>query len=164
MTKNYREAYGLHATNGILFNHESPRRGVEFVTRKITSQAAKIKLGLENKIRLGNLEAQRDWGHAQEYVNGMWLMLQRDDPGDCVLGTGKCHSVRTFLEITFNYVDLDPYEYLEIDEEFYRPAEIVMLQADASKAKKLLKWTPQISLEALIQEMVDKDLELYASA
>ncbi len=163
LTKNYREAYGLHATNGILFNHESPRRGLEFVTRKITSQAAKIKLGLENEIRLGNLEAKRDWGHAKEYVNGMWLMLQRDEPGDYVLGTGKCRSVREFLEIAFNYLDLDPYEYLVVDEEFYRPAEIVLLQADASNAKKILNWSPKISLESLIREMVDKDLELYSS-
>jgi GDPmannose 4,6-dehydratase len=163
LTKNYREAYGLHATNGILFNHESPRRGVEFVTRKITSQAAKIKLGLENKIKLGNLDAKRDWGHAKDYIEGMWLMLQQKKPGDYVLGTGSCHSVREFLEIAFGYLDLDPYRYLEIDEEFFRPAEVVLLQADASKAKKVLKWTPKKSFETLIQEMVEKDLELYSS-
>jgi GDPmannose 4,6-dehydratase len=163
LTKNYREAYDLHATNGILFNHESPRRGLEFVTRKITSQAAKIKLGLENKIRLGNLDAKRDWGHAKDYIEGMWLMLQQKHPGDYVLGTGSCHSVREFLEIAFGYLDLDPYRYLEIDEEFFRPAEVVLLQADASNAKKVLKWTPKISFETLIQEMVEKDLELYSS-
>lgn len=163
LTKNYREAYGLYATNGILFNHESPRRGVEFVTRKITSQAAKIKLGLENKIRLGNLDAKRDWGHAKDYIEGMWRMLQQKKPGDYVLGTGSCHSVREFLEIAFSYLDLDPYRYLEIDEEFFRPAEVVLLQADASNAKKILKWAPKISFEALIQEMVEKDLELYSS-
>ena len=164
LTKNYREAYGLHATNGILFNHESPRRGLEFVTRKITSQAAKIKLGLDNKIKLGNLDAKRDWGHAKDYVEGMWRMLQQKKPGDYVLGTGSCHSVRDFLEIAFDYLDLDPYRYLEIDEEFFRPAEVVLLQADASNAKKVLKWTPKISFESLIQEMIEKDLELYASA
>ena len=163
LTKNYREAYGLHATNGILFNHESPRRGVEFVTRKITSQAAKIKLGLEKKIKLGNLDAKRDWGHAKDYVEGMWLMLQQKNPGDYVLGTGSCHSVREFLEIAFGYLDLDPYRYLEIDEEFFRPAEVVLLQADASNANKVLKWRPKISFETLIQEMVEKDLELYSS-
>ena len=163
LTRNYREAYDLHATNGILFNHESPRRGVEFVTRKITSQAAKIKLGLENNIRLGNLDAKRDWGHAKDYVEGMWLMLQQNNPGDYVLGTGRCHSVREFLEIAFGYLDLDPYKYLEIDEEFFRPAEVVLLQADASHAKKVLKWKPKASFENLIQEMVEKDLELYSS-
>jgi len=163
LTKNYREAYGLHATNGILFNHESPRRGLEFVTRKITSQAAKIKLGLENKIKLGNLDAKRDWGHAKDFIEGMWLMLQQKKPGDYVLGTGRCHSVREFLEIAFGYLDLDPYRYLEIDEEFFRPAEIVLLQADASNAKKVLKWTPKTSFETLIQEMIEKDLELYSS-
>ena len=163
LTKNYREAYGLHATNGILFNHESPRRGLEFVTRKITSQAAKIKLGLENKIKLGNLDAKRDWGHAKDFIEGMWLMLQQKKPGDYVLGTGNCHSVREFLEIAFGYLDLDPYRYLEIDEEFFRPAEIVLLQADASTAKKVLKWAPKISFDTLIQEMIEKDLELYSS-
>ena len=163
LTKNYREAYGLHATNGILFNHESPRRGVEFVTRKITSQAAKIKLGLENKIKLGNLDAKRDWGHARDYIEGMWRMLQQKKPGDYVLGTGRCHSVREFLETAFGYLDLDPYKYLEIDKEFFRPAEVVLLQADASNAKKVLKWEPKISFENLIQEMVEKDLKLYSS-
>jgi GDPmannose 4,6-dehydratase len=161
LTKNYREAYGMHASNGILFNHESPRRGLEFVTRKITTQAVKIKLGLENKIKLGNMDAKRDWGHAREYVKGMWLMLQQDEPDDYVLGTGECHSVKEFLEITFNYLDLDPYEYLEIDEQFFRPAEVVLLQADASKAMNTLDWTPAVSLEEMIQEMVDSDLNLY---
>jgi GDPmannose 4,6-dehydratase len=161
LTKNYREAYGLHSSSGILFNHESPRRGIEFVTRKITSYAAKIKLGLEDKIKLGNLEAKRDWGHAREFVKGMWLMLQQDEPGDYVLGTGECHSVKEFLEIAFSYMGLDPYEYLEIDKRFYRPAEVVLLQADASNAGKKLGWTPNISFENMIKEMVEKDFEFY---
>ncbi len=163
LTKNYREAYGLHASSGILFNHESPRRGLEFVTRKITSHAARIKLGLEKKIRLGNIDAKRDWGHAKEYAKAMWLMLQQEKPDDYVIGTGKCHSVREFLDVAFNYLDLDPYEYLEIDETFYRPSEVMLLQANASKAKKILGWENTISLEALIKEMVDNDLSLYAS-
>lgn len=161
LTKNYREAYGLHASNGILFNHESPRRGLEFVTRKITTHAAKIKLGLENKIKLGNLEAKRDWGHAREYVKGMWMMLQQDTPDDYVLGTGQCHSVKDFLEISFKYLDLDPYEYLEIDDQFFRPSEVVLLQADASKAKSNLNWTAGVSLQDMIEEMVDSDLNIY---
>ncbi len=163
LTKNYREAYGLHASSGILFNHESPRRGLEFVTRKITSHAARIKLGLEKKIRLGNIDAKRDWGHAKEYVKAMWMMLQQEKPDDYVIGTGKCHSVREFLEVAFNYLDLDPYEYLEIDETFYRPSEVMLLQANASKAKKILGWSNTISFEALIKQMVDNDLNLYKS-
>lgn len=164
LTKNYREAYGIHASSGILFNHESPRRGVEFVTRKITSHAAKIKLGRENKIKLGNLDAKRDWGHAREYVKGMWLMLQQDEPSDYVMGTGECHSVREFLEIAFNYLDLDPYAHLEMDDRFYRPAEVVLLQADASTARKKLNWFPKTSFEALIKEMVDNDLDFYSQS
>ena len=163
LTKNYREAYGIHASSGILFNHESPRRGLEFVTRKITSHAARIKLGLEQKIRLGNIDAKRDWGHAKEYVKAMWLMLQQEKPDDYVIGTGKCHSVREFLKIAFNYLELEPYEYLEIDEAFYRPSEVMLLQANALKAKKILGWSNTISFESLIKEMVDNDLNLYAS-
>jgi len=158
LTKNYREAYGLHASSGILFNHESPRRGVEFVTRKITSNAARIKLGLEKKIKLGNLDAKRDWGYAGEYVEAMWIMLQQDKPDDYVVGTGKCHSVKEFLEAAFSYVGLDPYKYLEIDETFYRPSEVMLLQADASKAEKKLGWRPKMSFEELVKIMVDEDL------
>ena len=158
LTKNYREAYGLHASSGILFNHESPRRGVEFVTRKITSNAARIKLGLEKKIKLGNLDAKRDWGYAGEYVEAMWIMLQQDKPDDYVVGTGKCHSVKEFLEAAFSYVGLDPYKYLEIDETFYRPSEVMLLQADASKAGKKLGWRPKMSFEELVKIMIDEDL------
>ena len=158
LTKNYREAYGLHASSGILFNHESPRRGVEFVTRKITSNAARIKLGLEKKIKLGNLDAKRDWGYAGEYVEAMWIMLQQDKPDDYVVGTGKCHSVKEFLEAAFSYVGLDPYKYLEIDETFYRPSEVMLLQADASKAEKKLVWRPKMSFEELVKIMVDEDI------
>jgi GDPmannose 4,6-dehydratase len=163
LTKNYREAYGMHASNGILFNHESPRRGLEFVTRKITSHAAQIKLGLLPKIKLGNLDAKRDWGHAREYVEGMWRMLQQERSGDYVLGTGRSHTVRQFLEMAFDHLGLDPYKYLEIDKAFYRPAEVIILQADASRAKEHLGWEPQISLEALIQEMVDNDLRALSA-
>lgn len=163
LTKNYREAYGLHASSGILFNHESPRRGLEFVTRKITSHAARIKLCLENKIKLGNIDAKRDWGHAKEYVKAMWLMLQQEKPDDYVIGTGKCYSVRDFLETAFNYLELNPYEFLEIDKTFYRPSEVMLLQANESKARKILGWSNTISFESLIKEMVDNDLNVYAS-
>lgn len=162
LTKNYREAYGLHASSGMLFNHESPRRGIEFVTRKITSHAARIKLGLENKIQLGNLDARRDWGYAREYVEAMWMMLQQEKPDDYVIGTGECHSVKEFLEIAFNYLELDPYKYLEIDETFYRPSEVMLLQANASKAKKMLGWSPQVSFEELVKLMVNEDLKKYS--
>jgi GDPmannose 4,6-dehydratase len=162
LTRNYREGYGMLTFSGILFNHESPRRGGEFVTRKISSSAAKIKLGLENKIRLGNLEAKRDWGHAKDYVNAMWLMLQQDEPEDYVIATGISHSVEEFLEAAFNYVDLDYRDYLVLDENLYRPAEVKLLQGDASNARKKLNWSPMISFEELIKEMVDGDLEWYA--
>jgi GDPmannose 4,6-dehydratase len=164
LTKNYREAYNIHASNGILFNHESPRRGLEFVTRKISSHAARIKLGIEKKIKLGNLDAKRDWGHAKEYVKAMWMMLQQEEPDDYLIATGECHSVKEFLEIAFDYLDLDPYEYLEIDEAFYRPSEVYQLQGNAKKAKKILGWEYNISFESLIKEMVDNDLELYESS
>ncbi|MCP4667339.1 MAG: GDP-mannose 4,6-dehydratase [Deltaproteobacteria bacterium] len=160
LTLNYREAYGMHASSGILFNHESPRRGFEFVTRKITSYAARIKYGLEKQIRLGNIEAERDWGHAREYVQAMWRMLQQDEPDDYVVATGECHSVREFLEIAFQHVDLDPYEYLEIDEALYRPADVFLLRGDSTKASEKLEWKHDISFKDLICEMVESDMKL----
>ena len=162
LTRNYREAHGLFAVSGIFFNHESPRRGFEFVTRKITSSAAKIKLGLEQTIKLGNLNAKRDWGHAKDYVKAMWLMLQQDEPDDYVIATGKCHSVREFLEVAFSYVGLDYRDYIVIDKSLYRPAEVYMLQGNASKAHKKLGWTSSISFEDLVKEMVDNDLNIYS--
>ena len=163
LTRNYREAYGLFALSGILFNHESPRRGGEFVTRKISSAAAKIKLGKENEIRLGNLEAKRDWGHSRDYVSAMWLMLQEDEPDDYVIASGESHSVRDFLEAAFNYVDLDYRDYFIIDDKLYRPSEVNILQGDASKAREKLGWSPTVSFEELIKEMVEGDLEWYAN-
>jgi GDPmannose 4,6-dehydratase len=162
LTRNYREAYGLFALSGILFNHESPRRGAEFVTRKISSGAVKIKLGIEKEIRLGNLEAKRDWGHARDYVKAMWLMLQQDEPEDYVIATGKSHSVLAFLEHAFSYLNLDFNDYLVMDKKLYRPSEINILQGDASKARKNLGWSPAISFEELVREMVDSDLEWYS--
>jgi len=162
LTRNYREAYGLHDSSGILFNHESPRRGYEFVTRKITTYAAKIKLGIENKIKLGNLDAKRDWGHAKEYVKAMWSMLQQDKPDDYVIATGECHSVREFLETAFNHVGLDPYDYLEQDNSLFRPSEVFVLQGDASKAKQKLGWENKIKFESLVKEMVESDLKLFS--
>jgi len=162
LTRNYREAYGLFALSGILFNHESPRRGAEFVTRKISSAAAKIKLGIENEIHLGNLEAQRDWGHAHDYVRAMWLMLQQDEPEDFVIATGKSRSVREFLETAFSYVELDFNDYLLMDEQLYRPSEVNILQGDASKAHQKLQWVPETSFEDLVREMVDSDMEWYS--
>jgi GDPmannose 4,6-dehydratase len=162
LTRNYREAYGMFALSGILFNHESSRRGPEFVTRKITSGAAKVKLGIENEIRLGNLEAKRDWGHADDYVKAMWLMLQQDEPEDFVIATGESHSVLEFLETAFNYLGLDYRDYLNLDERLYRPSEVHILQGDASKARQKLGWQPNISFEELVREMVDSDLEWYS--
>ena len=162
LTRNYREAYGLFALSGILFNHESPRRGAEFVTRKITSSVAKIKLGIDNEIRLGNLDARRDWGHAHDYVRAMWLMLQQDDPEDFVIATGKSRSVREFLGTAFGYVGLDYNEYLSIDDQLYRPSEVNILEGDASRANQKLQWFPEISFEELVQEMVDSDMEWYS--
>lgn len=159
LTMNYREVYGLHASSGILFNHESPRRGFEFVTRKICSQVAKIKLGIEKKIKLGNLEAKRDWGHAKEYVKAMWLMLQQEAPDDYVIATGNLHSVRDFLELAFDYVGLDPYKYLEIDENLYRPSECFALTGNASKAKRKLGWQNTLDFESLVKDMVENDLK-----
>jgi GDPmannose 4,6-dehydratase len=162
LTRNYREAYELFALSGILFNHESPRRGGEFVTRKITSAAAKIKLGIENEIRLGNLDARRDWGHALDYVRAMWLMLQQDEPDDFVIATGNSRSVREFLQTAFRCVGLDYKDYLVIDEKLYRPSEVNVLEGDVSKAHQTLKWFPEISFEGLVQEMVDSDLDWYS--
>ena len=161
LTRNYREAYDLFALSGILFNHESPRRGAEFVTRKISAAAAKIKLGLEKEIRLGNIEAKRDWGHAQDYVRAMWLMVQQDQPDDYVIATGQTRTVKEFVEAAFGYVDLDYRDYLTIDKKLYRPSEVHVLQGDASKAHKKLKWKPSISFEALVKEMVEGDLKWY---
>jgi GDPmannose 4,6-dehydratase len=160
ITVNYRESYGLHATSGILFNHESPRRGVEFVTRKITHHVAKIKLGLANELRLGNLDAQRDWGFAGDYVQAMWMMLQQDLPADYVIATGVTHSVQRFLELAFACVNLDWHDYVIQDPRFMRPAEVDLLVGDASKAGRELGWEPSVSLEALVEMMVNADLEM----
>ncbi len=161
ITVNYRESYNLHATSGILFNHESPRRGLEFVTRKITWHAAAIKHGLKRELRLGNLDAERDWGYAEDYVRAMWLMLQRDDPQDYVIATGESHSVRECCEVAFDEAGLDDFmEYVEIDPTFVRPAEVDHLIGDASKAERELGWKPDTSFEELIRLMTRADLEL----
>jgi GDPmannose 4,6-dehydratase len=159
LTRNYREAYNLYALSGILFNHESPRRGLEFVTRKVTSAVAKIKLGLAKELRLGNLEAKRDWGYAGDYVQAMWLMLQQDEPEDYVVATGETHSIRELVELAFSYVGLDWKDYVIVDEILYRPAEIYELRGDFSKAKEKLGWKPTVSFKELIQMMMDSDLE-----
>ena len=161
LVRNYREVYGLFAVNGILFNHESPRRGFEFVTRKISSHAAKIKLGLTRELRLGNLDARRDWGHAKDYIKAMWMMLHADSPEDYVIGIGESHSVREFVEIAFDYLELDYRECVVTDEKFYRPAEIYNLVADASKAKSKLGWSSNYRFIDLVQEMVESDLRLF---
>ncbi len=158
ITVNYRESYGLHATSGILFNHESPRRGLEFVTRKITWHAAAIKLGHDIKLRLGNLDAERDWGYAGDYVRAMWLMLQQDEPEDFVVATGVAHSVRECLQIAFDHAEVPIDDHLVIDPTLMRPAEVEHLVGDATKARQVLGWEPQISFEALIRMMVDADL------
>ena len=159
ITVNYRESYDLFTVSGILFNHESPRRGIEFVTHKITHGVARIKLGLSNELRLGNLEAHRDWGYAGDYVRAMWMMLQRDDPKDFVIGTGKTHSVREFCEIAFGYAGLDYKDFVVQDPRFYRPAEVDSLVADPTKANTKLGWEPSINFERLIHMMVDADLK-----
>jgi GDPmannose 4,6-dehydratase len=159
LTRNYREAYHLFACSGILFNHESPRRGYEFVTRKISNAVAKIKLGLSKELKLGNLEAKRDWGFAGDYVKAMWLMLQQGKPDDYVIATGETHSVKEFVELAFNHVGLDYQDYLKVDEIFYRPAEVHLLKGDYSKGKKILGWEPTVSFKELIQMMVDADME-----
>jgi len=160
MVRNYREGYNLFACNGILFNHESSRRGETFVTRKITRGIAGIIAGKEKKIYLGNLEAKRDWGYAPDYVEAMWLMLQQEVPEDYVIGTGETHSVKEFLEEVFNYVGLDWKEYVEIDPRYFRPTEVELLLADSSKARKELGWSPRITFKELVKIMVDSDLEL----
>jgi GDPmannose 4,6-dehydratase len=159
ITVNYRESYDLFAVSGILFNHESPRRGLEFVTRKITHGVARIKQGLDKELRLGNLESRRDWGFAGDYVKAMWMMLQRDDPEDFVVGMGETHSVGEFCEIAFSHVDLDWQEFVVQDPEFYRPAEVDVLVADPQRATKVLKWKPDVDFKGLVQMMVDADME-----
>ncbi|MGD9306448.1 MAG: GDP-mannose 4,6-dehydratase [Desulfobacterales bacterium] len=158
LTRNYREAYGLFALSGILFNHESPRRGYEFVTRKVTGTVAKIKLGLANELRIGNLEARRDWGYADDYVKAMWLMLQQDEPDDFVIATGETHTVKELIEIAFGHLDLNWEDYVVVDQDFYRPAEIYELKGDAGKAIEKLGWKPSVSFENMIMLMVDEDL------
>lgn len=158
ITINYRESYNLHATSGILFNHESPRRGLEFVTRKISHQAARIKLGLASELRLGNLDARRDWGFAGDYVQAMWLMLQQDQPDDFVIATGETHSVEQFLDVAFEHLDLDWREYVVQDERYMRPAEVDLLVGDPSKAGRILGWEPRVSFAELVKMMVDADL------
>jgi GDPmannose 4,6-dehydratase len=159
LTQNYREAYDIFALSGILYNHESPRRGYEFVTRKISSHVAKIKLGLEKELKLGNLEAKRDWGHAKEYVYAMWLMLQQSKPMDYVIATGKSHSVREFCDIAFSHAGLNYLDYVSIDQRFYRPAEVDILLGNASLANINLGWEPKVSFEKLAVEMVEEDLK-----
>jgi GDPmannose 4,6-dehydratase len=158
MTINYRESFGFHASNGILFNHESPLRGIEFVTRKITDGVARIKMGLAKTLALGNLDAKRDWGHARDYIKAMWLMLQQDNPDDYVVATGRTTSVREFCRLAFEYVGLKANDHIIIDERFLRPAEVDLLLGDATKARQKLGWVPETSLEQLVVEMVDADL------
>ncbi len=157
LTRNYREAFHLHASSGILFNHESPRRGYEFVTRKITSAVARIKAGRSNELRLGNLEAQRDWGHAREYVEAMWLMLQQPAPGDYVVATGETHTVREFVELAFATAGLDYRDFVRTDDTLFRPAEVNILQGDAAKARRVLGWEPRIRFQELVREMTAAD-------
>jgi GDPmannose 4,6-dehydratase len=164
ITVNYRESFNLFAVSGILFNHESPRRGLEFVTRKITDAVARIKLGLQHELRLGNLEARRDWGFAGDYVDAMWRMLQLDEPDDFVIGTGQTYSVRDFCIAAFGAVDLDYLEYVKQDEKFFRPAEVDLLVADPSKAEQRLGWTPKVAFAELVSMMVAADLARYERA
>ena len=159
LAQNYREAYGIFAANGILFNHESPRRGLEFVTRKITNAVAKIKLGLGNELRLGNMEAKRDWGFAGDYVLAMWLMLQQQEPEDFVVATGETHTVGEFVDLAFSCAGLKPDKYVVIEKELYRPAEVSILMGDYTKANKILGWEPTIKFKELVKMMVDADLE-----
>jgi GDPmannose 4,6-dehydratase len=160
ITVNYRESYGLFACNGILFNHESERRGETFVSRKITRAATRIKLGLQDKLYLGNLDARRDWGYARDYVEAMWLMLQADEPDDFVIATGENYSVRDFLDVAFGYLDLDWKEFVETDPRYYRPAEVDLLLGDSSKARRVLGWEPKVGFRELVRLMVDHDLNL----
>ena len=161
ITVNYRESFGFHAVSGILFNHESPRRGLEFVTRKVTDAAARIKLGLQDELCLGNLDARRDWGFAGDYVEAMWLMLQQDAPDDYVIATGETHSVRDLCDAAFSHLDLDYRDYVKFDKRHLRPAEVDLLVGDASKAQRQLGWTPRVSFRALVAMMVDADLERH---
>ena len=160
MTVNYREAHGVHASNGILFNHESPRRGETFVTRKITRAVARIRAGLQEKLYLGNLDAKRDWGFAPEYVEAMWLMLQQDQPGDYVVATGEAHTVREFCDVAFAHAGLDPAAYIEVDPKYFRASEVEYLLGDPSKAEKQLGWKPQTRFDELVRLMVDADIHL----
>lgn len=162
ITINYRESYGLFACTGILFNHESPRRGREFVTRKITHGVARIKCGLDSELRLGNLEARRDWGHASDFVRAMWMMLQQDDPDDYVIATGVSHTIGEFCEVAFAHAGLDWRQYVVVDERFLRPAEVHTLLGDAAKAREKLGWRPEVGFEEMVQQMVDSDLEQVA--
>jgi GDPmannose 4,6-dehydratase len=162
ITVNYRESYGLYAVSGILFNHESPRRGLEFVTRKVTDGVARIKLGKATELRLGNLDSGRDWGFAGDYVDAMWRMLQQEKPGDYVVGTGTMHTVRDLCAAAFSHAGLDWQQYVKVDPQFVRPAEVDVLRADASRARKELGWTPKVSFEQLVQMMVDADLKRLA--
>ncbi len=162
MTVNYRESYGLHATNGILFNHESPRRGETFVTRKITRAVARIKAGVQKRLFLGNLDAKRDWGYAPEYVEAMWMMLQQETPDDYVIATGETHSVREFLDLAFEHAGLEAEKYVEIDPRYYRPAEVDILIGDASKAKKQLGWQPKTTFKDLVRIMTEADIAQLA--
>jgi GDPmannose 4,6-dehydratase len=164
ITVNYRESYGLYAVSGILFNHESPRRGIEFVTRKVTDGVARIKLGLARELRLGNLEARRDWGFAGDYVDAMWRMLQQDQPQDYVIGSGETHSVRELVELAFAHVGLDYRQHVVSDPKYYRPAEVDLLLADPSKARRELGWTPKVGFAELVAMMVDADMERLSAA
>jgi GDPmannose 4,6-dehydratase len=159
ITINYRESYNMFCCSGILFNHESPRRGLEFVTRKVTNTVAKIKLGLSNELRLGDLDAKRDWGFAGDYVRAMWLMLQQEEPDDYVISTGITHSVRDLVQVAFDYVNLNWKDYVIVDPKFVRPAEVKLLLGDSSKARKKLEWKPEVSFENLIKMMINTDLE-----
>jgi GDPmannose 4,6-dehydratase len=161
ITVNYRESYGMFACSGILFNHESPRRGLEFVTKKITDGVARIKLGLAKELRLGNLDAKRDWGFAGDYVRAMWIMMQQDEPENFVIATGENHSVKEFVDLAFGHVGLDPGKYVKVDPRFVRPAEVDILLGDPSYARKKLGWKPEVSFSELIKIMVDSDLEKY---
>ena len=160
ITVNYRESYGLHASSGMLFNHESPRRGLEFVTRKISHGAARIALGQESELRLGNLDAKRDWGFAGDYVEAMWRMLQQDEPGDFVVCTGETHSVREFCQMAFGHLSLDWEAHVVVDEKFIRPAEVDLLVGDASRAAKVLGWSATMDFEGLVTMMVESDMAL----
>lgn len=161
ITVNYRESYGIFACNGILFNHESPRRGLEFVSKKISDGVARIKYGYAKELRLGNLDAKRDWGHTSDYVEAMWLMLQQKKPDDYIIATGETHSVREFCKLAFERAGLDYKKYVKVDKKFYRPAEVNLLLGDYSKARKMLKWKPKINFKQLVDMMVDDDLKKY---